>query len=420
MSRLLFLLVVLLYIPKTEAQPSVLQHTDSILASGDYQKALTYLTTLKPQDEIVLNKVGLIYQHIGNHTKAIQYFTKANTLVPSIQAKERIGKSYQLIGNSDKAIAIFKEVLIAQPTNLLLKYNLAKLYMAERKYKAAEKLFIELTKADPSNPNFHFQLGLCYEKMGQKNFHKGLNSFLTAYKVDSLHLKSIYNLAKAYEKLKFKDSTKLFINKGIGINPLSVNFNQLKVKESFRNKNYDTTLVYLKKLEELQFKTKFTYMMYGLTYMQMEDFINAKSAFEKAKRLDYRDGKILFNLGLAYLGLEEYKNAELNFMISIRYQEAVLDENFLQLGLVQLKQNKLQLAIRAFEEGVEDNSQNQHILFQLAMLSETYYKDKKIALRHYENYIKRFENRDEQATKFAKQQIKAIKTTLFMEVEKSE
>ncbi len=49
--------------------------------------------------------------------------------------------------------------------------------------------------------------------------------------------------------------------------------------------------------------------------------------------------------------------------------------------------------------------------------SETYYKDKKIAYKHYQKYVERFEKRDKIMTAFIKQCINEIKTAYFLEGE---
>ena len=56
-----------------------------------------------------------------------------------------------------------------------------------------------------------------------------IDSFLEAYEVDSTHIKSLYQLANSYYKLKDKDSTSLFLEKGLELEPYHMNLNKLKV-----------------------------------------------------------------------------------------------------------------------------------------------------------------------------------------------
>lgn len=416
-KKLIIFFLLLAYI-KTEAQPSVLAFADSLMQRGNYKLALEKLQQSKKPSLDQLEKIASIYQKVSNYSKAIEFYEKAYALEPSDKLKEQIGRSHQLTGNADKAIELYQEVLKANPENLLLKYALAKLYISERKVKKGIELLEELSKQDKTNPNYLYQLGVAYEKLGKKEFFNSMNSFLNAYRIDSLHLKSIYKLAKFYRDLKFKDSTTLFINKGLTINPKSINFNQLKAQDAFLNKDFETSLKHLKRLEDLGFKTKFTNELYGLVYLNLEDYKKAEGYFLKAQRMDFKDNGLRYNLGLAYEGLKDYKKAEMSYMMSTVTPKEPLDKNYLKLGMVQLVLKQPKKALRSFELGLKNNSRNHNLQYQLALVSDSYYKDKKIALKHYEKYIEKFEDKDEEQTNFVKQRIKEIKKTLFINGEK--
>lgn len=57
-------------------------------------------------------------------------------------------------------------------------------------------------------------------------------------------------------------------------------------------------------------------------------------------------------------------------------------------------------------------------MYQLALVSDSFFKDKKIALKHYEKYVDKFEEKDKEQADFAKRRIKEIKKTLFINGEK--
>jgi tetratricopeptide (TPR) repeat protein len=411
-----FLILALLFaLFKAEAQSAVLKVSDSISTTGNYQKVLNKLLNTKEPSAQILKKIADTYQKVGNHSQAIAFYTKAYTRKPSDKVQQAIGKSYQLVGNPDKAIEMYTTVLITSPNNLLLKYTLAKLYMSERKVKEAVVLFKELIEQDPTNPNYHYHLGLAYDKL-KKDSTIG---YLKAFKLDSLHLKSIYQLAKFYREVDVKDSTTLFIDKGLEINPKSLNFNQLKAKDAFYNKEYKTTLVYLSKLDTvLNLKTLFTYKLFGLTYLKLEDYKQAEIYFLKAKEEDARDDEVLYNLGLVYANLKDYKKARMNFMMSIYLQKPLVDRHYYQLGMLQLEQNKPKKAIEFFEKGVASNGRNTNLLFQVALTSDSYYKDKKMVIKQYERYLRRFESLDKEETAYAKRRIKEMKKELFIKGEK--
>ncbi len=416
MKKQLLSVICVLALFKIEAQNPMLKIADSILNTGDYQLALIKLQEVENPSSSILERIASTYQKVGNHSKAISYYNKAYTLNPSDKIKERLGVSYQFMGNVPKTIALYQEVLEENPNNLLLKYTLAKLYMGERQVKKAIHLFAELSGQDPKNPNYHYYLGLAYDKV-KKDPSIG---FLKAFELDSTHLKSMYRLAKFYRAIDVRDSASLFIDKGLEINPESINFNQLKAKDAFYKKEYDVALKHLDKLDTLGFKTLFTYKMYGLTYLKLEDFENAETYFLKAKEKDIQDDEVHYNLGIAYANLKKYKKAQMAFMMSMYLQKPQLDKHYYHLGMLQLSQKEQKKAIKLFEKGLESNPRNKTILFQIALATDSYYKDKKIALKQYKRYLDRFQSLDREETAYVERRVKEIKKALFIKGEKVE
>ncbi len=411
----LTLFIILLLVFKTEAQTSVLSVADSLYQSGDYKSALTKLGKVQPQTFSVLVKQGEIYQKTNNYSKAIELYKKALSKKESLKVKQALGKSYLAQGNANQTIQIYEEILFKDSANLLLKFDLAKLYTKEYRKNDAITLLESLIQADSLNPGYYYELGKIYKNKGASGFMKSGNYFLDTYRRDSTHLKSIYELSKFYKQIRFKDSTMVFIDKGLKINPKSINFNQLKANESYANKDFQTTLIYLKKLEELNFKTIFTYKLFGLTYMKLEDYDNAEKYFEKALKRNFEDASLYYNIGILKKIQGDLKAAEMNFMISIMNLKPDIDKQYYELGLIHLEQKKLQKAISDFKKSYENNSNNHYALFQLAMASNDFYKDKTIALKYFETYLKRFDSKDKDITAYVTKQLREMKKEFFME-----
>lgn len=406
----------LLLIFKTEAQTSVLKVADSLLQTGNYKAALVALEKQKNPSFAELQKTGSIYKTVGSYTKAVESYQKAYAKKPSEKVKEEIGRCFQALGNAEKAINIYKEVLEANPNNLLLKYHLAKLYMGNRQSKKAKALIEELIQKDPENPNYHYQLGEIINKQ-KKDPTK---AYLKAYDLDTTHVKSIYELARFFKKVKVRDSSELFINKGLHLFPKSLNFLQLKAQNEYRKKEYDSTLVYLKKLEKLKFETPFTFDLFGRTYHKLKDYEKAIEYFEKATGRNQQDGSLNYRLGLAYYELKNYTKAEMNFFIAVYKDRTDLSEYYYHMALSQSQKKNLKKAIKSLERGLQNNPIDPNLMYQLAITTDSYYKDKKIALKHYEKFVARYKDYDKERAAFAEQRIKEIKKALFINVEKED
>ena len=73
--------------------------------------------------------------------------------------------------------------------------------------------------------------------------------------------------------------------------------------------------------------------------------------------------------------------------------------------------------MRLSEKSFLNNRNNHKSLYELAITSDAYYKDKKIAYKHYKEYIERFEERDKEMTTFVLSRMKDIKQEYFLEGE---
>ncbi len=392
-------------------------NVDNLLFQGNYTSALTELNNVNPQTFEILNKKGLIYQQIGNYSKAIVNYEMALKQKTTQKIKENLGKCYQRNNNSEKAILLFEEVLKENPNNLLLKYHIAKLYKSKRFFDKAKIAFKDLIYLDDSNPNYYYYLGSTYLILKEKDTAK--NYFLDALKKDSIHFKSIYNLVKIYRKKqnkylknlpkrykgKFKkqnDSSYFYLNKGLYHYPKSNALNQLAAKYSFSDKNYQKTIDYLLTFKSLNSESKQTLAIcyyYTKDYEKSKDYLYALINNRKAT------SKTFFYLALVYKDLKDFEKAEMYMQSSIKMEQPQLTEFYFQLGLIHQEYNKLQDAITDFKMALDEDKFNHKAHYQLALTCDSFYKDHTIALKYYESYLKKFHFRDKETSLFVKQRI---------------
>ncbi len=416
MKKKILIIIISLIALKTEAQSSVFKVVDSLMLEGKYQLALEKLKNENPKTTRLYENVGAIYYQIGDYNNAIFYFNEGVKLGTSNSIHMRMAKAYDRIGKSKKAIKIYEVIVQNDSTNLIAANSLGKLYINNSRPVSAEKTYRYLIKQDSLNPNFQYQLGNSLMKKGGK--FEMVDYFLKAYELDSLHSKSVYRLAEFYKDIKDKDSTLLFIDKGLEISPNDINFLQLKANFSYTSKEYELALVHLKKLMHLNYKTKNIYDMVGMSFSKLEKLDSAKIYFNKALRVERMDSKILFRIAKIYHQQDSLKKATFYAGMSIYGLKPDFDKEYYFLGILQKEAGELNPAIQSFEKAYQNNHGNYKALFELAFASELYYKDKKIALKHYQNYKEKFKSKDEEYTSFVNSKIKHLKTALFMEGEK--
>jgi len=409
----ILILALLLSVLKTEAQVSVFSVVDSLLQVGNYQKALVLLEDDENQSVKTLEKIADIYQTIGNYNKAIINYSKALEIESRSQVKAKLANVYSIIGYKQKAIDLYKDVFEKDSTNLLIANSLGKLYLKSLKPKSAEGIYRYLKKKDSLNPNYPYQLGKALA-LQRKILPMG-QSYIDAYTIDTLHLNSIYEIAKFFKVLKTRDTSRMFIEKGLKIDATNINFLQLKANDQYFGKEYEEAIVTLKKLEELKFKSLNTYEMYGMSYFNLEQIDSAEVYFQKALRLERQNPKILYRLGTIEYQRDNFKLAKLYLMQAIMYSKPDLDKQFMLMGTMAKEELDMKMAVNYFERAYQNNYSNPNALFELAFASDSYYKDKKIALKHYEKYLERFENKSAKLTKWAQERTKQIRKEYFID-----
>ena len=405
------IIVLLFAIVKVEAQTSTFAVSDSLFAKGRYKLALADLD--KKETSFLSNyKKAIIYEAVDNYKKAAHFLEKAITFKDDEKAKLKLAKNYRALKQSKKAIPIYEEILTKDSLNLVLKYQLGKIYIINRKPKEAIEIFQYLIKNDKENANYSYHLGLSYALNGQRD--PMINSFIDTYVKDSTHIRAIARLAKSFHKLKDKDSTQLFVDKGLALNKNHIDLNKLKINQLYRDKQFKETVPLLLNLDTIDKKETYSMSMLGRVYYNLDSLEKAKKYLKKLSFVDKEDFKSNTYLGHIALKQEDYRAARFNYMMSTFRGKKKRDEEFFGLATVYLLTDKLPQAINAYKEAFSENPSNYKALYQVAKLSDDYYKDKKIAYKNYIRYIERFYEKDEVINAFVRRRIKEIKKDYFI------
>jgi tetratricopeptide (TPR) repeat protein len=199
-----------------------------------------------------------------------------------------------------------------------------------------------------------------------------------------------------------------------------VNLNKLKINELFRNKKYQQAIVRLQVLDVSSPNDLYTKKMLGRSYFNIDSLNLAEVNFKKAKVLDKKDFKILLYLGHIYNAKKDKRKAFYHYMMATSVGKKERSEEYYSLGMYHLERKQPKMAIAMFKRALKENSKRYKIKYQLALTSDSFYKDKQIAYNLYDDYIMRFEEKDKDLTAFVKNRMKEIKTSSFMKGEKVE
>ena len=412
-----FLIVLLFGYLKVGAQTSTFIIADSLFEKGRYKLALQELDKNDPT--FLSNyKKAVIYESIDDFKKAAEFLEKALVFKEDENVKLKLAKNYQRLQLLGKSIKIYEDILAKDSLNLVLKYQLGKLYLNTNKGDQAISIFKYLIDNDALNANYSYQLALGYALKNDRD--RMINSFIATYKKDTLHLNAIVNLATSFHKLRDVDSTQLFVVKGLAIDKDHISLNRLKINQLFRDENYKEAIPFLLNLDSIDTKDTYSKSMLGRTYYNLDSLEKAKTYFNKVSDLDREDFKALTYLGHIALKEKDYKYATLNYRMATYIGKEKRDEEYYGLATVHYEKNEPLLAMANFEKAYAENSNNYKALFQLAKLTDDYYEDKKMGYKLYKKYMRYQYSKDEQITNFVERRIKDIKNDYFMKGENLE
>ncbi|NVK52958.1 MAG: tetratricopeptide repeat protein [Flavobacteriaceae bacterium] len=416
--RNIYMLLLVCISLKVEAQTSTFSYVDSLLESGRYKQALTKLKQVDTLHYIVNYKIGNIYVSIDDYVNASLYYKKSLLYKDSKRVQKALAIAYNKTKQYKKAIQIYEQLSKLDSEDLLIQYRLGKLYFITNNLANASKVFSELTKRDPENPNYYYQLGLIAARKHDGNGM--LDNFLRAYKSDTTHIKSIYQLAKTFGLIRKRDSSRLFTDRGLQLDSLHINLNKLKINSFFREKEYQKAISRLHLLDSILPNDLYVKKMLARSYYNIDSLDLAQKNFEIARNLDKEDFKILTYLGHIFKSKKEYQKAYFSYFRATLLGKKERSEEYYSMGVLQLEMKLPKRAILSFDKALKENRYKYKALYQKALTADSYYRDKKIAYKLYDEYILSFEEKDKDITTFVKKRMKEIKEMLFMKGKKVE
>jgi len=362
----------------------------------------------KPPSGEKFLQLARLYEQTGNYGKAIENYHLGLTYYPDSTALlKKLARAYERYGYVRQAVKVREQIDTADVVNA---YRLALLYAQINRRKKALPLLYRLEKKDPANAEFSYKIGVYETDMNRK-----LDAFLRAYRKDTAHIKSIRQIVRMYRMLKYRDSVDYFLTKGLQVAPDDTPLLRIKVVEAYRRQNYRQMWEDLEKLDSLGYDRLFVYKNKGVALMHLNDTDKALAYLQKASAVDFRDPGVHYYLGLLYEKLNRLDEAEKEFLIAVGLKKPDVDREYLHLGLIAKNRKDYARAIEWFQKARKNNYRNAEALFQLAVVSDVYYKDKKIALNYYEKYLEKFAGKDPEKTTYAQSRIDALKKEMFFD-----
>ncbi|WP_178986747.1 tetratricopeptide repeat protein [Winogradskyella helgolandensis] len=343
----------------------------------------------------------------GNYSKAIETYKT----LPNLDAVyDDIAKAYMAIGNYGEAIVNYEKAITANPEDLLLQYEYAKLLSRTKKYDKANQLFSNLIASDSLNPNYYYELGIVLEKQKDTT---ALQEFINTYTLDDTHQKAIFKIAKHHLIKRNFVEAHGYIDRGLESYENNVELISLKAQTYYHQEYYTHAVSWFNKLLDLGEKSEFIHEELSLSYAQNSDYEDAIYHRKQALKYSPNDANAIFVIGNYYQLLENFEEAEKHISLALMLKDLPLSDEYQQLGTILNRQKKYDQAIKAFQKSLKEDPTNMMSEFFLLRTKDEYYADVDSKIKLYEQFIEK--NKKSPFVSYAQGRLKELKEEKFLE-----
>ena len=338
--------------------------------------------SIQAQD-VLIKRADSLYAH-GNYSQAIEVF-KAYENQDEVYIK--MAKAYFALGNYDETLKYYDNALNAFPEDALIKYDYAKLLSRSKKLNDAAVLLNELVYLDYKNPNYHYELGLVFEKQGDST---AMNRFHSAYDLDQTHQKAIYKIARYFLAKRNHDASLRYINTGLESYANNVELISLKALNYYWKEDYKEASVWFEKLLDLGESSQFIHEKLSFCYAEQLLYEKAIVQANRAVGFDPKKATNLYILGQLYEKINDFAAAEEWITEALNIMDQPLNAEYTKLAGVLNRQKKYKEAIAALQKAVKENPQDEAAQFFLVRTKDEYYADWDSKIKVYEVFIQKF------------------------------
>ncbi len=339
-------------------------------------------------------------------------FDKAQTLLSTCYIHEpenvdyllKIAYCNQQSGRYPDALIFYNKVLKIDSLNTAALSSIGSIYERTNNYREAARHYRRLIQIDTSNAYYYKRNGYVALRM-----NKPLQSviyFLRAHGLNEADIETIDQLCDLYLALNDLESADLMVKRGRAIDPnnLALLYNLARLEQ--KRKNHGEVAGAIRSAMELGDTSDYYQMMLGVAYIYLDSMDQAidhlEAIVDRGKDSEYTH----HYLGLAYRAKDEHPRSIEHFERAIELGVSEKMSDFqADLASVLVEEHDLRGAIAHYREALKYDPGDEHI-FHLARACDQYYKDKKVALKYYEQYLN---TKNKKFRAYAEQRIKQLK-----------
>ena len=320
----------------------------------------------------------------GNYTKAINHYAKEGSVKASLQ----IARAYNAIGNYKKAIVQYQSVVDQNPDFQIAGFELGKLLIKAGKYDEAIKRFSSLVFMGKDNPEYQYFLGEAFRELDKPD--SSLVAYKNAIRIDSTHLRSLFQLGK-YFMIKRETRRALgYIEKALEFYPEDIMLINLKALVLFNDAAYEKAIPWFEHILELGEAKKYVYEKLAYCHYKNWDFEKAKAMYRIVLDMNPENPETYFNMAEAYRKNKQLDSAEVFIKKGMDVQKPIFAKGYSLMADIARQKNDLELALKYYKLAHNEDPKNAISYYRICTVVDQYYKDPKVKLEYYERYIERY------------------------------
>ncbi|MEW6060508.1 MAG: tetratricopeptide repeat protein [Bacteroidota bacterium] len=329
----------------------------------------------------VLLQIAQLNSMLQRYDKAADTFEQMLKLDPgNIIVKQNLADMYLRLKQYEKAAAIVNDVLEKNPDNYFVRATLVDIYLQQNDWTSARKEMETILTADSLDPDLHFRIGLAFFSQTLKDSSL-IDDAISVFKKFEEHYPSDWRsylyLGVLYRQAKKDSLAEAYLNKAT----TSANWNADSWWQLgwlyFDRQDFQETIRIMNKAKTYVPDDFRIYLLLGIAYNRAGMNEDSRVALERAHELNPTDINVLSSLGLTYDALQMHAESDSAYERALRIDpDHALVLNNYAYSLSERRQ-QLDRAMKMSKRSLEKDSTNSSyldtygwILYQLGRYEE--------------------------------------------------
>ena len=350
---------------------------------------------------------ALVYFQAQDYQNALARYLEMDTT--DLEILNKIAFSQFKMGQLKDAKVTYRKILRKDSLHIPSHLYLGTIYDREYYLSRAIKHYSRLIQIDSTNPSYHKLCGKAYDKAGLPRL--AFQYYANALNLNRSDIALLVDISELMLRNKQFHEADSLVKEALKLDSTNIQGLLIQSRCDYAFKDYDLVARGLEKVKRRLDLVPFYKKMLGYAYLQMDSLDQA--IYELRNLLDQEVSEIThFYLASAYFKTGKLEEARYHYENAIKEGTSTNLANYYRsLAIISKENDNLKTAIKHYEDAFYF-SKNPEFIILKAQASETYYKDKGMAIRQYKRYLQfSGENRYDA---FARERIQALNEYLHL------